>query len=184
MADDKRKVNKEQAKEEQEFYEKLVQATDELLSQGLEEYPHIYSDGSYDKKTDHYGYATIIIFPDGRDPYIRYGKGTHGVDNGWQVNGEVAGVMLGLQALADAGYKHMVVNYDLKNIELWANGVWQAKKTYSIRYREYVSKLRSQGIEILFEKVKSHSGDKYNEWADYYAKKGLGITKHDNLDAM
>lgn len=146
-------------------------------------YPQIYSDGSYDKATGFYGYSTIVLI-DGEEPYIRYGKGKAGEDNGWQVNGEVAGAMFGIEYLLRKGYTKMTINYDLINIERWGNGQWKANKSYSKRYRSYVERKRAEGAEIHYHKVKSHSGDKYNEWADFYAKKGLGITKHDNLDAM
>lgn len=149
----------------------------------LATYPQVYSDGSYDKTTGFYGYSTIVLI-DGQEPYIRYGKGKAGKDNGWQVNGEVAGAVFGIDYLLRKGYTKMVVNYDLINIERWGNAEWKANKSYSKRYRDYIYDKREEGAKIYFNKVKAHSGNKYNEWADYYAKKGLGITKYDNLDAM
>jgi ribonuclease HI len=34
-----------------------------------------------------------------------------------------------------------------------------------------------QKVQITFEKIKAHSGDKYNDYADKLAKQALGLVK-------
>ena len=172
-------VRKPKTKTSHKPFKSLSKPSKDILSS----YPQVYSDGSYDKRTGFYGYSAIVLI-EGQEPYIRYGKGKAVADNGWQVNGEVAGVVFGVDYVLKQGFKEVVVNYDLINIERWGNNQWKANKSYSKRYRDYIYDKREEGAKIYFNKVKAHSGNKYNEWADFYAKKGLGITKYDNLDAM
>ncbi|MBF1300150.1 MAG: RNase H, partial [Parvimonas sp.] len=53
---------------------------------------------------------------------------------------------------------------------------WKCNLPLTIGYRDKIKEFRKE-IEILFVKVKAHSNDKYNDLADYLAKKSLGIEK-------
>ena len=72
--------------------------------------------------------------------------------------------------------KKITVFYDYQGISSWANGEWKCNLPLTIGYRDKIKEFRKE-IEILFVKVKAHSNDKYNDLADYLAKKSLGIEK-------
>lgn len=61
--------------------------------------------------------------------------------------------------------------YDYEGIEKWATGEWEANSAIARAY-VYQLQFKQDDIEIVFKKVKAHSGNTYNETADKLAKKG------------
>ena len=59
-------------------------------------------------------------------------------------------------------------------IAKWCTGEWKTNKDGTIAYKKFYDKIRKK-VDITFEKVKGHSGDKYNDLADKLAKKACGI---------
>ena len=70
--------------------------------------------------------------------------------------------------------KEITIHHDYTGISAWAKGEWKTKQEGTINYKNYIESLKEQ-IEIKFIKVKSHSGDLYNDMADELAKKALDI---------
>ena len=70
--------------------------------------------------------------------------------------------------------KRTVQYYDYEGIEKWANHTWMARRQGTQAYQTFIDESR-QKIEIHFMKVLAHSGDLYNEMADFLAKKAVGI---------
>lgn len=88
-----------------------------------------------------------------------------------QIGGEVVAVLQGLDRAIFKGYKHAEIVYDYLGIEMWTTGEWQAKSEIANAY-VYHLKNYNKKIDISFKKVKSHSGNKFNDEADRLAKKG------------
>ena len=61
----------------------------------------------------------------------------------------------------------MIIFYDYTGIEKWANNKWKTNNPLTQSYKEYMSKVE---IKIKWIKIKSHSGDKWNDYVDQLAK--------------
>ena len=66
------------------------------------------------------------------------------------------------------------MHHDYSGIASWAKGEWKTKQEGTINYKNYMDSLKDK-IVVKFIKVKSHSGDLYNDMADELAKKALDI---------
>jgi caulimovirus viroplasmin len=141
-------------------------ADDEILA---------YVDGSYKKDTLEYGYGVVLILKD--DIIEFFGKGENPeVAKSRNVTGELFGSIRAISEAIRLKKKKITVFYDYQGISSWANGEWKCNLPLTIGYRDKIKDFRKE-IEILFVKIKAHSNDKYNDLADYLAKKSLGIEK-------
>lgn len=131
-----------------------------------------YVDGSFNDVQEKYGYGCALIFPEevvtlkgcGDDPeYVKMRN----------VSGEILGSEQAVLWAIEHGYREVVIYYDFNGIENWANGVWQANTTGTIRYKEFIAEKRKE-IDISFQSVTAHTGVTYNEMADRLAKKAVG----------
>ena len=74
------------------------------------------------------------------------------------------------------GDKKIVLFHDYEGIFHHATGSWERKDESSEAYYDKMNSLFRQGIEVIFVKVDSHTGDLYNELVDEKCKEALGIT--------
>ena len=111
----------------------------------------VYVDGSFDVSIQKYSFGCVILLEDGRI-IERSGNGEEpellAIRN---VAGEMHGAMYAVQ---------------------WATGVWSAKNPHTKKYAAFMKRMQEK-IEVIFQKVKAHSGDFYNERVDKLAKKAL-----------
>ena len=82
------------------------------------------------------------------------------------------GAMYAAQWALVNGYEIIEIRYDYEGIEKWATNAWKANNTLTKKYAEFMRRKQTQ-IRISFRKVKSHSGDYYNEKVDKLAKSAL-----------
>lgn len=134
-----------------------------------------YVDGSYKKDTLEYGYGVVLILHDEVFEFYDKGKNPE-VTKSRNVTGELFGSIRAISEAVKRKKKKITVFYDYQGISSWANGEWKCNLPLTIGYRDKIKELRKE-IEISFVKVKAHSNDKYNDLADYLAKKSLGIEK-------
>ena len=135
-----------------------------------------YVDGSYDKRTRRYGYGVVVVNKDGEAVATISGGGID-TDGVWNIAGELEAATRAIKYAKKTGDDKIVICYDYEGIRSWANGTWKAKKEVSQRY---VQAVKESGLKITFEKVKSHSGVKYNELADRLAGEGVRISNAGN----
>ena len=132
----------------------------------------VYVDGSFDINLQKYSFGCVILLEDGRI-VERSGNGDEpellAIRN---VAGEMHGAMYAVQWAFDNGYSSVVLHYDYEGIEKWATGVWSAKNPHTRKYAAFMKQMQKK-IEVIFQKVKAHSGDFYNEQVDKLAKKAL-----------
>ena len=88
------------------------------------------------------------------------------------VAGELFATGMAAKWALDNGYKDITLHHDYSGISAWAKGEWKAKQEGTINYKNYIDSLKDK-IVIRFVKVKSHSGDLYNDMADKLAKKSI-----------
>lgn len=132
----------------------------------------VYVDGSFDVNLQKYSFGCVILLEDGR-VIERSGNGEEpellAIRN---VAGEMHGAMYAVQWALENGYSSVILHYDYEGIEKWATGVWNAKNPHTQKYADFMRQMQEQ-IEVIFQKVKAHSGDYYNEQVDKVAKKAL-----------
>ena len=146
--------------------------TDGIYTKSTENQLIVYVDGSFDLQLQKYSFGCVILLEDGRI-LERYGNGAEpellAIRN---VAGEMYGAMYATQWALKNGYSSVVLHYDYEGIEKWATGVWSAKNPHTQKYAAFMKRKQEQ-IEVIFQKVKAHSGDYYNEQVDQLAKKAL-----------
>jgi ribonuclease HI len=127
----------------------------------------IYVDGSFISGKIGYG---IVILKDGKLAAEFCGAVPPDFHNSTrQVAGELFAVGKAIQWCRKNGVTDAEIFYDYEGIEKWATGAWKANLELTKKYQVFI---RSCGIKIKWRKVKSHTGDYWNERADVLAKEG------------
>ena len=131
-----------------------------------------YVDGSYEHSIGRYAYGCVYLTPEGDIVTESGGDNKEEVATARNVAGEMLGAMHAVKWCMEKGYKSIKIFYDYEGIEKWARGMWKTNKSLTKKYAEYMRR-QMERIDISFEKVVAHTGDKYNEMADKLAKQGL-----------
>ncbi len=147
-------------KEEYEDFVKSMEGRDTV---------YIYVDGSYNEKTNQYGYGVYMKKENSDFEQIYTGSDTC-VEKGRNVEGEVSAATVGLLKARELGFKDVVVCYDYEGIAKWGRGEWKTNKGYTTRYAAFVKNLEKEGMQIVFHHTKGHTGNKGNEYVDKLAK--------------
>lgn len=132
-----------------------------------------YVDGSYNIKTKQYA-CGVVIFHDGEE--VTFSRAFTNPEMALMRNvaGEIEGAMLAMQYCVDNNIEEIDIYYDYEGIEKWCTGVWKTNKNGTIAYKRFYDEI-SKSVKVSFNKVKGHSGDKYNDMADRLAKDAIGI---------
>ena len=131
-----------------------------------------YVDGSFDESIGKYSFGCILILPDG-EIVRESGNGDNPESIALRnVTGEMLGAMYAVKWSIVNGYSSVKICYDYSGIEMWAVGQWKAKNDLTKKYADFM-KENSKNIEISFQKIAAHTGNKYNEEADKLAKTAL-----------
>ena len=149
---------------------KLENIQDEESESGL----FIYVDGSFTVDKGNFSYGLVAV-NDGKiiyeDKGIGFDKEAIALRN---VSGEVLGAKMAVEFAINNNYKEVTIAYDYQGIESWALGTWKRNNKITSEYNEYMQN-KMKEINIIFKKIKGHSGHKYNDLADKLAKEALGI---------
>jgi viroplasmin and RNaseH domain-containing protein len=136
---------------------------------------HIYVDGSYNATTEEYSYGMVAVQNDVVQ-HIESGAGkSDSAKNIRQIAGELEGAVKGVTYALSKGEKKVVIFHDYVGICYHATGFWDRKEESSKEYYNKMQSLMSDGIEVIFVKVDSHTGDLFNELVDEKCKEKLGI---------
>lgn len=139
-----------------------------------------YIDGSYDNIQKRFSYAGII-FENGK----RF-EFSDSSDNKEEVQlrnvaGELHAAMYVMKYALENKIKDITIYYDYAGIEMWATNKWKANLEFTKEYAIY-SKLVMKKVNIIFRKVKAHSGNLYNEEVDKLAKEALYLNKNQDFN--
>jgi len=130
-----------------------------------------YVDGSYNLETGSYSYGVVII--DGENEYHFSGReDDKELALMRNVAGEIKGSMVAMEWARINGKKSIGIYYDYTGIENWALGNWKTNKEGTKNYKKYYDKIKND-LDVVFIKVKAHSGNKYNDLADKLAKEAI-----------
>lgn len=131
-----------------------------------------YVDGSYNPSTREFSYGVVIIYPDGSLKKFSAKSADRSLADMRNVAGEIAGSTRAMDYALELRVSSLVIYYDYAGIEKWCTGEWKTNKRGTIRYKQHYDSIKNR-LKISFVKVKSHSGDKYNDMADELAKEAL-----------
>lgn len=133
----------------------------------------IYVDGSYHNATGEFSYGMVVLKGEEEEKYACkfQDEDLAAMRN---VAGEIKGAQAAMQYALDRGIPAITIYHDYEGIARWPLGQWKANREGTIAYREFYMGA-SKKVDIRFEKVTGHSGDKYNDMADELAKEALGI---------
>ena len=164
---------------------KFLSDGDGMLKKGKDSYPmdclHIYVDGSYNITTEKYAYALVAV-KDNIVEYIENGKSEDNSNKSIrQIAGELEATVRGVEYALRQNEKKVVIFHDYAGIAHHATGFWERKEQSSIDYYNKMRSLMDKGIEVIFVKVDSHTGDLYNEIADEKCKEALSIASNNEV---
>lgn len=132
-----------------------------------------YVDGSYNIATKEFGYG-VVSFTMAEELHMSKSFSDAEMASMRNVAGEIFGSMSAMEYAVNHGITNLSIYYDYMGISKWCTGEWKANKKGTIAYRDYYNKIKAK-VNVQFEKVKGHSGDKYNDMADMLAKKACGV---------
>ncbi|MBZ9688882.1 ribonuclease H family protein [Clostridium estertheticum] len=143
---------------------------------------HVYVDGSYNSSTQEYSYGMVAALKD-VVVHIESGAGkSESAKNIRQIAGELEGAIKGAQYALSIGEKKVVIFHDYVGICYHATGFWERKEESSKEYYKEMQQLMSNGLEVIFVKVDSHTGDLFNELVDEKCKEKLGINSDKTVE--
>lgn len=87
-----------------------------------------------------------------------------------QVPGEIEAVKKTIAWCKKKKVERISIYYDYAGLEKWAIGEWKTNNTITKSYAAYMKKC---GIEVIWKKVKSHTGNRWNDHADMLAKRAV-----------
>lgn len=151
-----------------------------MLKKSDENYPkdclQAYVDGSYNSYDERYSYGVVIV----KDNIVEYIESNAAKDtsekNIRQIAGELQGAMKAVEYALKQGEKRLVLFHDYEGIAHHATGAWERKEQSSMDYYSRMQELMNSGIEVIFVKVDSHTGDLFNELVDEKCKECLNIS--------
>lgn len=132
-----------------------------------------YVDGSFNIKTGEYSFGAVIFSDGEMKEYSEKFADTEMAEMR-NVAGEIKGAEFVMRYCVQNNIKSVKIVYDYMGIEAWATGKWKTNKKGTMAYKAYYDSIKDN-LLVRFEKVKGHSGDKYNDMADALAKSVLGI---------
>ncbi|WP_126993264.1 RNase H family protein [Thermosipho globiformans] len=138
----------------------------------------VYIDGSYSSETKKIGFSIVIL----SQKIEKFYKSIENEElaKHRNVSGEILAVLYALEIAKQKGFKCITLYYDYEGLEKWITGEWRTKTPLTKAYKEKFYNY-SKDIKVKFEKVKSHTGVKYNELADKLAKQAVEANKS-NID--
>lgn len=88
-----------------------------------------------------------------------------------QIAGELVAVKEALKWCLEHSVDEVSLYYDYLGIEKWATGRWKTNQPLTVEYAHF---MRECPIRIHWNKVDSHTGNRWNDRADLLAKQGAG----------
>lgn len=133
-----------------------------------------YTDGSYNIDTQEFSYG-VVLFYDGEEKHFSEKFSDPELATMRNVAGEIKGAERAMRYCAENGISELELYYDYEGVCKWCTGEWKTNKDGTRAYKAFYDSLNGK-LTVSFNKVRGHSGDKYNDLADSLAKDALGIS--------
>ncbi len=130
-----------------------------------------YVDGSFNSAKGIFGCGVVFLY-NGSEKYISESFDDKSLADMHNVAGEIMGAIRAMELCLEKGIKSLTIYFDYNGIEKWASGEWKTNRDGTAMYKKFCDSV-SDRLTVSFVKVKSHSGDKYNDMADALAKKSV-----------
>lgn len=143
-----------------------------------------YVDGSFNELSNEFSYGAVVFYQ-GEQTHFAEKFSDPDLVSMRNVAGEIKGSERAMAFAVEKEAKSLTIHHDYEGISKWCTGEWQAKKTGTIAYKQYFDNIKNDVI-VKFVKVKSHSGDEYNDLADKLAKEAFVQTEsvEDSVDSV
>ena len=130
---------------------------------------YIYTDGSYSSSREQMGIGIIIVNAN-TDEIIR--EFSHGYKGGTNNKAEIAAVIIGLRLITKP-CNSITIKTDSMLVIGWLSKNWKRNKNTSLLKEadKQLKRVKELCPNIIFEHVKGHNGEKYNERCDKLATK-------------
>lgn len=135
--------------------------------------PKAYIDGSFDSKTNAYSFGGVLIIDGKEYPYKKKFEPDE-YSSLRNVAGEIQGAGFIIAYAVKKGIKELHIFYDYLGIEKWFTHEWKANSKIAVDYQILADRVKDK-IKVYFHKVKSHTNNHYNDYADKLAKEALGL---------
>ena len=145
---------------------------DEILDDNITA-PKAYIDGSFDSKTNAYSFGGVLIIDGKEYPYKKKFEPDE-YSSLRNVAGEIQGAGFIIAYAVKKGIKELHIFYDYLGFEKWFTHDWKANSKIAIDYQLLAERVKDR-IKVYFHKVKSHTNNHYNDYADKLAKEALGL---------
>lgn len=145
---------------------------DEILDDNITA-PKAYIDGSFDSKTNAYSFGGVLIIDGKEYPYKKKFEPDE-YSSLRNVAGEIQGAGFIIAYAVKKGIKELHIFYDYLGIEKWFTHEWKANSKIAMDYQLLAERVKDR-IKVYFHKVKSHTNNHYNDYADKLAKEALGL---------
>lgn len=132
-----------------------------------------YVDGSYNNGTGEFS-CGVVILRNGQEICYQEKYNDSELSAMRNVAGEIKGAECAMRYAVEEGLDRITIVHDYEGIARWCLGEWKTNKEGTKAYKDYYDSIKGQ-VQIVFQKVKGHSGDYYNDMADKLAKKALGL---------
>lgn len=132
-----------------------------------------YTDGSYTKDIDKYGYGVVLKHHEKIAKYSGFAEDTEYLSH-HNVAGEILAVEFAVSSAIKKEYKKIFIYHDYEGVGRWADGSWKANYLLTQRYQKFINRMK-QYIDIEFISVPAHKGITVNDEADNLAKLAIGI---------
>lgn len=130
-----------------------------------------YVDGSYNVATGEYSCGVVFMVGDEEIHIARKGESEE-LASMRNVAGEILGAELAMRKAVELGLQRLDIYHDYQGVASWCLGEWKTNREGTRAYKAYFDSIRER-LEVRFNKVKGHSGDKYNDLADELAKSAI-----------
>lgn len=132
-----------------------------------------FTDGSFEQSLQRYSYGVLIITPEWKEYELCGYANNPKFISSRNIPGEVLGVINAMDWAVSNSYEKIKIYHDYEGLSKWATGEWKADSEVAKTYRAVYCNKYADLLQVVFEKVKGHSNNTYNNRVDGLAKTAL-----------